>query len=235
MARIIKYFKDAEEYNAYLNGKALPADVLPVILSDGGDNVDEMAISTNNLTGEFQTFTVADEYPTPTGTINITENAEGIDVKQYAAANVAVPQPSGNISITANGEGVDIAQDATANVNVPSPDVPIYSFAYSGNNTNSIVPVGDGVQGMPSGADYVVGVSYTHVVTASADVAANLDQLYLEVNAETPTNFSGATVITKTVGGKTVATITKTFTLSGSGDTVKLNYKGVDYVVMIAA
>lgn len=31
-----------------------------------------------------------DEYPTPTGTINITENGENIDVKQYAKANVNV-------------------------------------------------------------------------------------------------------------------------------------------------
>lgn len=32
-----------------------------------------------------------DEYPTPTGTINITENGENIDVKQYAKANVKIP------------------------------------------------------------------------------------------------------------------------------------------------
>lgn len=60
------------------------------------------------------------EYPTPTGTINITENGENIDVKQYAKANVAVPQPSGNIDITQNGEGIDIAQYATANVKIPT-------------------------------------------------------------------------------------------------------------------
>ncbi len=34
-----------------------------------------------------------DEYPTPTGTINITENGENIDVKQYAKANVNVEEP----------------------------------------------------------------------------------------------------------------------------------------------
>lgn len=58
---------------------------------------------------------------TPTGTKTITENGTGIDVAQYANADVAVPQPSGNIEITQNGTNIDIADYATATVAVPQP------------------------------------------------------------------------------------------------------------------
>lgn len=66
---------------------------------------------------------LAEEYTliTPTGTKNISENGQAIDVTEYAKVNVAVPQPTGNISITENGENIDIAQYATATVNVPNP------------------------------------------------------------------------------------------------------------------
>ena len=66
---------------------------------------------------------LAEEYTliTPTGTKNITENGQAIDVTAYAKANVAVPQPTGNTTITENGENIDIAQYATATVNVPNP------------------------------------------------------------------------------------------------------------------
>ena len=57
----------------------------------------------------------------PTGTISITENGTGIDVTEYASANVAVPQPTGTISITANGTGIDVAEYASADVAVPQP------------------------------------------------------------------------------------------------------------------
>ena len=66
---------------------------------------------------------LAEEYTliSPTGTKNITENGEDIDVAQYANANVAVPQPTGSTTITENGENIDIAQYATVTVNVPNP------------------------------------------------------------------------------------------------------------------
>ena len=54
---------------------------------------------------------------TPSGTIEITENGTGIDVTEYASANVAVPQPSGTISITENGT-TDVTEYASAAVNV---------------------------------------------------------------------------------------------------------------------
>ena len=56
---------------------------------------------------------------TPTGTISITENGEGIDVSSYATANVAVPNPStGTLTITENGENIDVSQYAYVTVAV---------------------------------------------------------------------------------------------------------------------
>lgn len=57
------------------------------------------------------------EYIKPTGTIGITENGE-TDVREFESALVAVPQPSGKITITENGTGLDIADYAEADVNV---------------------------------------------------------------------------------------------------------------------
>lgn len=61
---------------------------------------------------------LADEYTliTPTGTKSITANGEGIDVAQYASANVAVPNPStGKVEITGTAE-VDVTNYAAAQV-----------------------------------------------------------------------------------------------------------------------
>lgn len=61
---------------------------------------------------------LAEEYTliTPTGTKNITENGEAIDVTAYAKANVNVPNPStGKIDITGTAE-VDVTAYASAQV-----------------------------------------------------------------------------------------------------------------------
>lgn len=61
---------------------------------------------------------LAEEYTliTPTGTKNITENGEDIDVAQYATATVNVPNPStGKIEITGTAE-VDVTEYASAQV-----------------------------------------------------------------------------------------------------------------------
>lgn len=60
----------------------------------------------------------AEEYTliTPTGTKTITENAENIDVAQYAKATVNVPNPStGKLEITGTAE-VDVTAYASAQV-----------------------------------------------------------------------------------------------------------------------
>lgn len=57
---------------------------------------------------------------TPTGTKDITANADAIDVAEYANVNVNVPNPStGTKTITSNGT-YDVTNYASASVNVPS-------------------------------------------------------------------------------------------------------------------
>ena len=73
----------------------------------------------NRSVRDDTTFTIIDE-DVPTGKINITANGTGIDVAQYATADVAVPQPAGKIDIVANGTGIDVADYATADVAVPT-------------------------------------------------------------------------------------------------------------------
>lgn len=62
---------------------------------------------------------VAEEYKLiePSGKITITENRNGINVSQYAEADVNVPEPTGTIVITQNGE-YNVKTNATAEVNV---------------------------------------------------------------------------------------------------------------------
>lgn len=80
--------------------------------------------ATDEAGAAFISEGLAEEYTliTPAGKLDITENGEGIDVAQYATADVAVPQPEGNVELTENGTNIDIAQYATATVAVPQPD-----------------------------------------------------------------------------------------------------------------
>jgi hypothetical protein len=80
---------------------------------------------------------LAEEYTliTPAGKLDITENGEGIDVAQYATADVAVPQPEGNVELTENGTNIDIAEYATATVAVPQPTG---TFSITENGTYDI-------------------------------------------------------------------------------------------------
>lgn len=72
----------------------------------------------STLANELITEGLAEAYTliSPTGAKSITANAEGIDVAQYATANVNVPNPStGKKEITGTAE-VDVTAYATAQV-----------------------------------------------------------------------------------------------------------------------
>ena len=184
-----------------------------------------------------------DEYPTPTGTINITENGENIDVKQYAKANVAVPQPSGNIEITKNGQGIDIAQYATANVNVNSlPPILACEVTSPSGDRKTTSGVYDGLSGMPSGQDIAIGeapeYTYGFTVIATGEVKDNLDKLVIAADSQNVFNFAGASVSNyATIGGVVYSRIYKSEAVyvQGSPEEVILKYKDNAYIAWVAA
>ena len=132
------YFSSDAEFEAYYGASGkVPAGEIAVV----GD-YKKVYTSTNNIDGTSKDY----EAGIPeSGSINITENGENIDVAEYATANVNVPIPAGYIvptgskSITANGEAIDVAEYATANVNVPIPAgyiQPTGNYAITENGTN---------------------------------------------------------------------------------------------------
>ena len=116
---MIKIFDTLEKYNTYTNnGQNLESGFLYYVKEDNSTHY-----YTNNIDG---VSTIYDTVETPSGNIEITENAESLDIAEYASATVAVPIPegyiipTGNKEITQNGTGIDVAQYATATVNVAS-------------------------------------------------------------------------------------------------------------------
>lgn len=99
--------------------------------TDGATNIIEaLDLLLDTLAGEdvdtphniAAAVAMMDTYITPnplTATISITANGTGINVADYAKADVAVPLPTGNISITQCGTNINVNDYATATVNVP--------------------------------------------------------------------------------------------------------------------
>ena len=61
-----------------------------VLDAEDETKVNKIVFKTNNIDGALKTYTIEDEFPTPTGSLLITENAPGVNVKQYAYADVLV-------------------------------------------------------------------------------------------------------------------------------------------------
>lgn len=120
-------------------------------------------------------------YPEPTGTKTITENGTGIDVKDFALADVNVPNPStGSLSITKNGT-YDVTEKASADVNVPNP------------STGSITFTKNGSYNVKSKATAVVAVpepTGTKTITENGTGINVKDFAYADVNVPNPSKGS---------------------------------------------
>ena len=62
MAKTTKYFRNAQQLATWLDGEMLPSGVLAVVLSEDGQDIDEIQVSTNGLTKHFEKYvTVGDQ------------------------------------------------------------------------------------------------------------------------------------------------------------------------------
>lgn len=61
MAELSKIFKTNDLYEAWRDNKDIPSNVLAVVLNETGDAIDKVAFSTNDITGEFETYEVTAE------------------------------------------------------------------------------------------------------------------------------------------------------------------------------
>lgn len=99
----------------------------------------QVAEVTTELGNSFISAGYAEAYTlvSPTGTKSITQNGEGIDVTEYASADVNVPNPStGELSVTENGTA-NVTDYASVSINV----VPV-TLTYNANGgTGSVSPV----------------------------------------------------------------------------------------------
>lgn len=106
-SKIECYDGDTKIRTVYLSECSPIPEGLMSITANGTYNIQDKAAVVVNVPGS------------PSGTINITQNGTGIDVSQYAYADVAVPGivPTGTLSITDNGT-YDVTNYASAAVSV---------------------------------------------------------------------------------------------------------------------
>lgn len=111
---MIRIFKNLEEYNTFTNNGQ---DLVSGDLYWVEDNKSAFFL-TNNIDGYVKKYDMLDEIPdgyiVPSGNIAITENGEGIDVKNYATATVNVPSTGGG-----NEDLINLIERDITTLNIP--------------------------------------------------------------------------------------------------------------------
>ena len=115
--------------------------------------------SPDEVTEYVNTYISSYGYLIPSGSINVVENGNDVDVSSYATANINVPIPegyiipSGNIDITNNGTEIDVSSYATASVGVEIPDgyiIPSGSIDISENGTFDVTTYANAIVNVAS-------------------------------------------------------------------------------------
>ena len=216
MAELTKIFASNSLYEAWKNNKEVPSNVIAVVLDETGEDVQKVALGTNNIDGEYKTYEV-EKGQEPTGTINITSNGS-----------------------------VDVAQYATANVNVPVPTLPpVLSVTVTNPQGDNITvsPVYDGIGNMPIGQDIYTGTidsyiyNYKIVTTGEIDLSKLKLCVYDYQDAEIASfPFTNATIKIFVKNNVKYSVIDySTATTNVSCETVSITYDDVKYTSWVAA
>ena len=132
-----RIYKTLEEYNEYTdNGKKLTSGDLYIITDDK-----KVILQTNNIDGKFAVYDMIE----PTGNIEITENAENIDVSQYATATVNVAGSGGNEDL------IDLIERDITSITIPNRVTSIGDYAFNSTGLTSIT-IPDSVTSIGYGA-----------------------------------------------------------------------------------
>ena len=211
---MIKIFDTLEKYNTYTNnGQCLESGNIYFVKEDNSTHY-----FTNNIDG---VSTIYDTVETPSGNIEITENAESLDIAQYASASVNVPIPpeyiipTGNVSINQNGENINVHDYASASVNVPIPPeyiIPTGNVTINQNGTD--INVHDYATAtvavpQPSGSISITengnDIDIAQYATANVNVSAPSKNYIVESAEYDPTaTYSGSFNATKMVKGANI-------------------------------
>lgn len=163
-------------------------------------------------------------YIRPEGTITITENGTGIDVSQYASADIAVPTPTPSLqsksatpSETAQTITADSGYDGLSSVSVGAISSTYVGSGVTRQSATTITPTTSSQQAVASGV-YTTGAVTVGAIPSQYVVPTGTKTISISANGTT----------TEDVSGYANASITVDVPSSGSSKNVQ-GYMGMDY------